>query len=79
MCDYLCAVDVINSEEVTEEFTTPLITQDTSNQEENKQVRTEENHVTGDAENAANVTITGSINTTKVNCSIDKIYGPVEV
>lgn len=76
---FLILVDVINSEEVTEEFTTPLITQDTSNQEENKQVRTEENHVTGDAENAANVTITGSINTTKVNCSIDKIYGPVEL
>lgn len=63
-----------------EEFATLLTAKSTSTQEENKQVHTEEeNRVTGDAVSAANVTIIGSANTTKVNCSIDKIYGPVEV
>lgn len=73
----------MSDEEITEELVTQAIPEDLAvfNQEENKQVHTDEKSESAkvNADVAVNVTDTVSTNTTKVNCSSDKIYGPVEV
>lgn len=73
-------VNIISSEEVTEELVTQT-SKDTFNQEESKQIHIDEKNesVKINADVAVNVSDTVSINTTKVNCSSEKIYGPVEV
>lgn len=54
---------------------------DTFNQEENEQVHADEGNdlVKTSTEVITNITSTTSTNITKVNCSLEKIYGPVEV
>lgn len=57
------------------------ISKDIFNEEENKQIHTDEKNESAkiNANVVANVTDVVSTNTTKVNCSSEKIYGPVEV
>lgn len=60
---------------------TQAIVENTFTQQENEQVYTseEKDSVKINAEVAVNVTNTISTNITKINCSSEKIYGPVEV
>lgn len=77
----LILVSVTSSKEVTEELVTQTISKDGFSEEENKQVDTDEKNESMkiNANVAANVTDIVSTNTTKVNCSSEKIYGPVEI
>ncbi|KYN08729.1 PREDICTED: thioredoxin domain-containing protein 15 [Cyphomyrmex costatus] len=77
----LILVSVINSEEVTEEFAAQTISEDAFNQEESNEIHIDKKNqsVEINAKVAINVTNTVSTNTTKVNCSSEKIYGPVEI
>ncbi|XP_029675930.1 thioredoxin domain-containing protein 15 isoform X2 [Formica exsecta] len=60
---------------------TQAIVENTFTQQENEQVYTseEKDPVKINAEVAVNVTNTISTNITKINCSSEKIYGPVEI
>lgn len=60
---------------------TQTTSKDAFNQEESEQIYTNEKNesVKINADVAVNITDTVSTNTTKVNCSSEKIYGPVEV
>lgn len=64
-----------------EQVMTQPIVEDTLIQQENEQVYTneEKDSVKINAEVAVNATNTISTNITKINCSSEKIYGPVEV
>lgn len=76
----LILVSTIVSVEVVEE--PQSIPEDISNQQENEQVLIDEEKNSANSENTevlANVTNTVSTNITKVNCSSEKIYGPVEI
>lgn len=77
---YLLVTNV-TSNEITEEIMTQAILKDTFTQQENEQVHTneEEDPIKINSEVIVNTTNTISINITKVNCSSEKIYGPVEV
>jgi len=76
-------VSIINSEEITEELALQTISKDSFDQEESIQVHMDEKNESMEINTdvAINVTDTVSTNTTntKVNCSLEKIYGPVEV
>ncbi|KYQ51903.1 Thioredoxin domain-containing protein 15, partial [Trachymyrmex zeteki] len=77
----LTLVSVISSEEVAEELAAQTVSEDAFNQEENNEIHIEEKNesVEINADVTVNVTDTVSTNTTKVNCSSEKIYGPVEI
>ncbi|XP_018376273.1 PREDICTED: thioredoxin domain-containing protein 15 [Trachymyrmex cornetzi] len=78
----LILISVISSEEVVEELAAQTGSEDSSfNQEENNEIHTNEKNesVEINTDVTVNVTDTVSTNTTKVNCSSDKIYGPVEI
>jgi len=77
----LILVSVINSEEVTKELTVQAMSKDTFNQEQDNQVHIDEKNgsVNVTANITENVIDTVSTNITKVNCSSEKIYGPVEI
>ncbi|KAL6424166.1 hypothetical protein ACFW04_009791 [Cataglyphis niger] len=64
-----------------EQVVTQPIVEDTLIQQENEQVYTNEENdsVKINAEVAVNATNTISTNITKINCSSEKIYGPVEI
>ncbi|XP_039312819.1 thioredoxin domain-containing protein 15 [Solenopsis invicta] len=89
MSDEEIAVELVTetSEDLTdsnsEELATKIISEDLTvlNPEEIKQVDTDEKSesVEINTDVVANVTVTVSTNTTKVNCSSEKIYGPVEM
>lgn len=77
----LILVSITRGEEVTEELAMQTISKDIFNEEENKQIHTDEKNESAkiNANVVANVTDVVSTNTTKVNCSSEKIYGPVEI
>lgn len=78
---FLMLVTSITSKETTEQVMTQAIVENTFTQQENEQVYTseEKDPVKINAEVAVNVTNTISTNITKINCSSEKIYGPVEI
>ncbi|KAM0728226.1 Thioredoxin domain-containing protein 15 [Formica fusca] len=78
---FLMLVTSITSKETTEQVMTQAIVENTFTQQENEQVYTseEKDSVKINAEVAVNVTNTISTNITKINCSSEKIYGPVEI
>ncbi|KAG5338363.1 TXD15 protein, partial [Acromyrmex charruanus] len=78
----LILVSVISSEEVAEELATQTVSEDAFNQEESNEIHINEKSesVEINTDVTVNVTdVTVSTNTTKVNCSSEKIYGPVEI
>ncbi|XP_018356714.1 PREDICTED: thioredoxin domain-containing protein 15 [Trachymyrmex septentrionalis] len=77
----LILVSVISSEEVAEELTVQTVSEDAFNQEESNEIHTNEKNesVEINTDVTVNVTDTVSTNATKVNCSSEKIYGPVEI
>ncbi|KAG5318954.1 TXD15 protein, partial [Pseudoatta argentina] len=78
----LILVSVISSEEVAEELATQTISEDAFNQEESNEIHINEKSesVEINTDVTVNVTdVTISTNTTKLNCSSEKIYGPVEI
>ncbi|XP_024893219.1 thioredoxin domain-containing protein 15-like isoform X1 [Temnothorax curvispinosus] len=74
----LILVNIANSEEV-EVFTIQTVSEDAINEEESKQVHTDETNESANVNADVPVNVTVSTNTTKVNCSSEKIYGPVEI
>ncbi|XP_050461517.1 thioredoxin domain-containing protein 15 [Cataglyphis hispanica] len=78
---FLMLVISITSKETMEQVVTQSIVEDTLIQQENEQVYTneEKDSVKINAEVAVNATNTISTNITKINCSSEKIYGPVEI
>ncbi|KYM82790.1 Thioredoxin domain-containing protein 15 [Atta colombica] len=78
----LILVSVISSEEIAEELATQIVSEDAFNQEESNEIHTNEKNESVEinmSDVTVNVTDTVSTNTTKVNCSSEKIYGPVEI
>lgn len=74
-------VCIIYGKEVTEVSVIQSKLKDTFNQEESEQIYANEgnDHVNANAEVTTNITSIVSTNVTKVNCSLEKIHGPVEV
>ncbi|XP_011861972.1 PREDICTED: thioredoxin domain-containing protein 15 isoform X2 [Vollenhovia emeryi] len=77
----LILVSITSSEETTEDPATQTVPVDAFDEEGSKQVHTDEKNEPAkvNANAAVNVTDTVSTNTTKVNCSSEKIHGPVEI
>ncbi|XP_012058683.1 PREDICTED: thioredoxin domain-containing protein 15 [Atta cephalotes] len=77
----LILVSVVSSEEIAEELATQIVSEDAFNQEESNEIHTNEKNesVEINTDVTVNITDTVSTNTTKVNCSSEKIYGPVEI
>lgn len=70
----------INSNDITEEIMTEVILENILTQQENAQAYTnEEEEPIKENPEVINATNTISTNTTKINCSAEKIYGPVEI
>lgn len=71
----------INNNEVTEEITTEAILENILTQQEDAQVHKSEGEgpAKENPEVVVNATNTISNNITKINCSTEKIYGPVEI
>ncbi|XP_032676796.1 thioredoxin domain-containing protein 15 [Odontomachus brunneus] len=78
---FLTFVNTIYGKEVAEEFVTQLKLKNIFNQKESEQVYAGEdkNNIKTSAEETTNITSAISTNITKVNCSLEKIYGPVEI
>jgi len=81
----LILVSITSSEEVTEELATQTVSADLStdilNEEENEQVHTDEGNESAkvNVDVAVNATDVVTNNTIKVNCSSEKLFGPVEI
>ncbi|KAL6260020.1 hypothetical protein P5V15_009926 [Pogonomyrmex californicus] len=76
----LILVNIINSEKIIKKLTMPAISKDIFNEEESKVLINEkDDSVEVNADVIVNITETVSNNTVKVNCSSEKIYGPVEI
>lgn len=77
---FLILVTNITSEETTEEIVTHAIVKDAEQESEQVHTSEEKDSVKINAELAVNATNTISTNNiTKINCSLEKIYGPVEI
>ncbi|XP_077262660.1 thioredoxin domain-containing protein bug isoform X2 [Temnothorax americanus] len=75
----LILVSIANSEEVAEVFTIQTLSEDAIDEEGSKRVHTDETNESANVNADVPVNVTVSTNTTKVNCSSEKIYGPVEI
>ncbi|KAL0100949.1 hypothetical protein PUN28_019380 [Cardiocondyla obscurior] len=76
----LVLVTIANSKEVTEELVVQIESKDNLIKDKSEIVHTEEKNESSKINSDVAVNVTDiSNNTTKVNCSSEKIYGPVEI